>query len=473
MRELLLSAFGLVEGSIIAYVALSNLSYFILMAVGFFALRRFNAHLSREEKEAILMSPAAPGISVLAPAYNEALSIVASVNAQLRLRYPSHEVIVINDGSKDDTLKILIDEFHLYRSARTPEGTIETKAIRGIYESRDPVALVVVDKENGGKADSLNAGINVARMPLVAAVDSDSLLEPESLMHIAKPFLEDPEATLAVGGLIRVVNGCEVDRGVVTRVAAPSSFIARVQVLEYLRAFLGGRLAFSFLNCLLLISGAFGLFRRDALLAAGGFDHGTVGEDMEVVVRMQRLWTERGLRSRVLFVAEPVCWTEAPESWKSLQRQRNRWQRGTVETLGKHRKMFLNPRYGMVGMFGLPYFFFFEMVGPVIEVAGYVCTIGGLATGLLNWQVALLFFLASIVFGMMLTAGALVLEEFTTRRYASPMDLVRLLGCALIESFGYRQMMSFWRAKGVLDGLRGKKGWGKMERLGFQPKATK
>jgi cellulose synthase/poly-beta-1,6-N-acetylglucosamine synthase-like glycosyltransferase len=459
---------NLFEYLIIAYVALISAIYFLLMTLGYFTLRRYHARFKRAELSALLKSSLLPAVSVLAPAYNESATIKESVRAMLKLHYPNHEVIVINDGSSDDTLAILIDEFKLYKSSRKPTEAISTKPIRGIYESRDPIRLLVIDKENGGKADSLNAGLNVARTPLVAAVDSDSLLESDALLLSIKPFLEDPERTIACGGIIRVVNGCDVEQGRVTRIAAPDSMLARFQTVEYLRAFLGGRVAFSFINAMLIISGAFGVFRRDAVMAVGGFVTETVGEDMELVVRLHRTWREAFKDYRIVFVPEPVCWTEVPENLKTLHRQRNRWQRGTVESLWLHRKVLFNPKFGVLGLFAFPYFLMFEMLGPLVEVTGYFLTVIGLLFNVISIQVALLFFLVSVVFGILLSVSALLLEELTLRRYPSVNDLLKLLGAAILENFGFRQLMTLWRAQGLIDGIRKKQGWGAMERKGFQ-----
>ena len=463
--ETLALAFNIVEATIIAYVGTVNAIYFLLIVVGFFALRR-TRRMTREERDALLRSPLLPRVAVLAPAYNEAATCRESVRAMLALSYPEHEVIVINDGSKDDTLAILIDEFKLYRSGRKPSGTIPTKPIRAIYESRMPIRLVVVDKENGGKADSLNAGINVARAPLVCAVDSDSLLENDALLHVVEPFLRDPD-TIATGGIIRVVNGCRVDGGRVTDVRAPRRFLPLCQAVEYLRAFLGGRVAFSFVNALLIISGAFGVFRRDAVIEAGGYLTSTVGEDMELVVRLHRRFRDAGRRYRIVFVPEPVCWTEVPETLRVLQRQRNRWQRGTVESLALHRGVLGNPRYGVLGVFATPYFLLFEMLGPAVELLGYVVTIGGLALGWISPAVAMLFFVVSILFGILLSMSSVVLEELTQRRYPRASDVALLFAAAIVENLGFRQLMTLWRVRGLIDGLRGKQGWGAMERRGF------
>jgi cellulose synthase/poly-beta-1,6-N-acetylglucosamine synthase-like glycosyltransferase len=458
--------FVFVQKAIIAYVGAINLIYLLLTVIGFLTLRRMRGGMTAAERESLLRSPLLPPVAVLAPAYNEAATCRESVRAMLGLRYPNHEVVVINDGSTDDTLQILIDEFKLYRSSRMPDDVLESKPIRAIYESREPIRLVVVDKENGGKADSLNAGINVARAPLVCAVDSDSLMESDALLYVVEPFLAD-DTTIATGGIIRVVNGCTVEGGRVTKVRAPRRLVPLFQTVEYLRAFLGGRVAFTFLRSLIIISGAFGVFRRDKVLAAGGYRTSTVGEDMELVLRLHRLAREAKESYSVVFVPEPVCWTEVPETLRILQRQRNRWQRGTVDSVAMHANMLMNPRYGVLGLFAMPYFLLFEMLGPAVELLGYVLTIGGWAVGWIDTQFALLFLLVSIVFGILLSTSAIVLEELTQRRYPSASDVVLLFAAAIAENFGFRQLLTVWRTKGLIDGLRRKQGWGAMERRGF------
>jgi len=464
--ELFVRVFDFVQAAIIVYVASINLIYFLLMVIGYFWLRRAPHRIGGAERDALLRSPLLPPVAVLAPAYNESATCRESVRAMLGLRYPDHEVIVINDGSKDDTLQVLIDEFKLYRSGRTPSGALPSAQVRGVYESRDPLRLVVIDKENGGKADSLNAGINFARAPLVCAVDSDSLMESDALLYVAEPFLTDAD-TIASGGIIRVVNDCTVAGGRVVEVRAPGRFVPLFQAVEYLRAFLGGRVAFTFINSLLIISGAFGLFRRDAVLEAGGYRTSTVGEDMELVVRLHKLWRDAKRAYRIVFVPEPVCWTEVPETLAILKRQRNRWQRGTVDSIGLHKRMLLNPRYGVLGMFAMPYFFLFEMLGPAIELLGYVLTILGWAFGMIATETAILFFVVSILFGVLLSMSAIVLEELTKRRYRRVRDIATLFLGAVVENFGFRQLLTVWRTRGLIDGLRGKQGWGAMERRGF------
>lgn len=469
---LLHSGFSIAMHGIVVYMAAISLIYFVMMVLGFFALRHYHGRLLRTERDALFKSAIVPRISVLVPAYNEAATILDSVKGLLTLRYPDHEVVVVNDGSTDGTLDLLVEHFRLYRSSRMATGELPTARVRGVYESRDPIPLVVVDKENGGKSDALNAGLNLSRASIVAVVDADSILEPDSLLYVMKPFLSDgePDHTLASGGIVRVANGCRVEHGRIVEVEAPRSILGGFQAIEYLRAFLGGRIAYSFLNSLLVISGAFGVFLREAVLEAGGFHPRTVGEDMEMVVRLHRLWRGNGRkrpRYRIVFVPEPVSWTEAPESLEVLYRQRNRWQRGLVESLWKHRGMLFNPRYGVVGLFAFPYFLLFEMLGPTVELFGYLLTVVGLATGLVPISMALLFFVVSIGFGILLSVSSLLLEELTVRRYPRAADVARLFAAAVVENFGLRQLLTVWRTKALWDAIRGRRDWGDMEHRGF------
>ncbi len=452
----------------IAYFLALTLIYLFLVLVGFFEMLRYrSSRRESEDVEALAASGIAPPISILAPAYNESATILESVRATLALSYAEFEVIVINDGSKDNTLDLLIEEFHLYQSARYIDAQIPTQPVRAVYRSVDPIPLVVIDKENGGKADALNAGINAARYPLICAADSDSLLEQNALIRIVRPVLDHPEEVLAVGGIIRIANGCTVSGGRVTQVDLPRSWLARFQVVEYLRAFLGGRVAFSASNCLLIVSGAFGLFNKAAVLAVGGYDTNTVGEDMELVVRLHRWAREQRRKYRIVFEPDPVCWTEAPETMKTLQRQRNRWQRGTVETVWKHRDLICRPGFGALGWFALPYFVVFESLGPLIEFTGYAVTIAGYLFGLIDSEMAILFFLSAILNGIVLSGSAVVLEELSTRRYPHVKNLAILLMASVLENFGFRQVISLWRAEAIWDLLRGVKSWGRMERKGF------
>lgn len=468
MKELVYYALNAYEHWVIFYLAAISIIYFTLLLTGLIELMRRNlTRVDPEVMRTIESSPLIPPISILAPAFNERASICQSVRSMLALNYPEMEVVVINDGSKDDTLQVLIDEFHLYRSASYYETRIPSKQVRGVYQSMDFHGLVVVDKENGGKADSLNAGLNVARYPLVCSVDADSILEQDSLLRGVRPFVYNPDLCLASGGIIRVVNGCGVLNGRVTNVRSPQKWIARFQVIEYLRAFLGGRVGFSSFNSLLVISGAFGIFSKAAVLAIGGYRTDTVGEDMEIVVRLHRWAREQKRHYLIAFEPDPVCWTEVPESLKILRRQRNRWQRGTLETMWNHRGMILNPKYGSVGMIAFPYFVIFEVFGPLVELTGYVLTILGWIFGLFDGRMAFLFFLASISYGVLLSLGSVVLEEMTLSRYPRIVDMLIMLASSVLESLGFRQLLTVWRCEAFITLFRGKHGWGAMERKGF------
>ena len=458
------------ETGIIIYVFVINVIYLFLVILGYFALRRHHERFSAADRDAIRRSPLTPSISLIVPSYNEEVSVRESVGCLLRLDYPNYEVIVVNDGSKDRTLEILIEQFKLYKSARSVTGPLETKAIRRVYESTEPLRLVVIDKANGGKADSINAGINAARSELVMVVDSDSLIERDGLFEMVKPFLEDPVRTVAVGGTVRAVNDCEVRSGTVRQIRTSHSMLANFQSVEYLRAFFGGRVGFSLFNCMLIISGAFGLFRRDKAIEVGGFDHSSIGEDMELVVRMHHHFRDTEQPYRIAYVAAPVCWTEVPQDWKILHRQRKRWQRGTVDSLWRHREMLLNPRYGLVGMLAFPYFVLFEMFGPLVEALGYLLTIVGLVFNIISVSVAILFFTVSIAFGILLSTSAVALDDLTPCRFPHWRNTVTLFAAAVLENFGFRQILTLWRAQGLWEGIRGKKTtWGVMVRRGFQP----
>ena len=457
------------EQAVLLYFLAINTSYLVCSVLAFFTLRQHRHRWTTRELESVMQSPATPGVSVIAPAYNEQATIVESMRSLLLLNYPQFEVICVNDGSKDETLARATAAFDLVEAPMAVGSVLGTATVRAIYRSLTHAEFVMVDKENGGRADALNAGINAARYPLVCLIDADSLLEPTALTQAVLPFLESPD-TLGVGGIIRVVNGCKVEAGRVTEVRVPGNWVARFQVVEYLRAFLAGRVAHSAMGALLIISGAFGVYRRQDVLDAGGLEHKTIGEDMELCVRLHRIMRERKQPYRLVFLPDPVCWTEVPESRRILGNQRNRWQRGLFQVLGYHRNMIGNPRYGIVGLLALPYYVLFEALGPIIEISGYVVTVGALYYGLINWRYAELMFLLSVVYGTLISLAAVVLEEISYRRYRRVTDLLMLIGLGVIENFGFRQLTTWWRIKGTYDFLRGKGGWGAMVRTGFSTK---
>ena len=453
---------------ITGYFLALNTIYLVLLLLSFRAVRRRLQAIRFEDFRHIRESGLAPPISILVPAYNEEKSIVESVRALLTLQYPKLEVVVVNDGSSDATLERLIREFGLRRTPRVYWQRIKCKPVRGIYWSPEYPQLWVLDKANGRKADAINAGINLASAPYVTVIDADTVLEGNAVLAMMNAILPRPGETVAAGGTVRIVNDCQVANGKVVKVGLPKSPLARVQALEYLRAFLFGRVGWSELGSLTIVSGAFGVFRTDALIGIGGFRHDTVGEDIDVIVRMHAMLREARRPYRVVFVPDPVCWTECPEDLKSLRIQRERWQRGLGETLEHNRGMIGNPRYGRIGLWALPYYMLFEYLAPLVEIAGLVILPFGWAIGLVHWHFFLLFLTASFVYGLCLSVASLVLEEMSFRRYREPGQLVRLLGAAVLESFVLRPLNVWWRLVALLTWRGRPQTWQALPRKGFQ-----
>lgn len=420
------------------------------------------------EYKYILSSPLAPGISLIAPAYNEGLTIVDNVKSLLALVYNNYEIIIVNDGSKDDTLQKMISAFDLVKVNFDLQYRVQTKAVRQVLKSRNKAfrRLVVIDKENGGKADALNAGLNLSKNDLVACIDVDCVIESEALLKMVKPFLED-STVIASGGVVRIANSCRVEDGRLIEVRLPESNLALMQVMEYIRAFLIGRLAWTKLNGLILISGAFGLFKREIAVQAGGYDSSTVGEDMELVVRMRRWMYEHNYKHRVAYIPDPLCWTEAPSSNKVLGRQRNRWTRGTFETLYTHRTMLFNYRYGLIGMLSFPYWMLFEWLAPFVEIAGVLFFFVLAAMGMINWNLFFLILACMYCYALFLSSCALLAEEISFYRYTRKRDVVKMFLIAMVEPFWFHPRVIWWAIKGNIDQLKGKKEWGEMTRKGF------
>lgn len=450
----------------LAYFLVVNSFYALLLASAALEMRWYLLTVWEERRWRVLASRVAPTISMLAPAYNEVATIADSVRALLTLYYPNLEVILVNDGSQDETMAVLLREFDLVPIHPIYCRRIDTKPVRGLYRSRVHSNLVVVDKENGGKADALNAGLNLATGELVCAVDADSLIELDALQRMVRPFLMD-ERVVATGGTIRVANGSLVRGGRVVACRAPRRPIAGFQAAEYLRAFLFGRLGWNRLGGNLIISGAFGLFRRETLISTGGYAHGTVGEDMELVARLRRKGCEQREAHRAAFVPDPVAWTEVPETLRVLGRQRDRWHRGLAEVMWRHRRLLLNPHYGALGLVVYPYFFFVELLAPVVEAVGLPALVVGLSAHAINTPFAILFLLVAYGYGLLLTIVSLVMEELSFHRYEGLGDRMVMFVWSLFESFGYRQLTVFWRMRGLVGFLRGRTGWGAMEHRGF------
>ncbi|GAA0804519.1 glycosyltransferase family 2 protein [Spirilliplanes yamanashiensis] len=456
--------------AIFVYFVLLNSSYLVLIVL---AGQEFFRHLRRTTfagADDMFRSPLTLPVSVIVPAYNEGPGIIAAVQAMTALRYPRYEIVVVDDGSTDETFALLQQQFDLVEVPKVVPAEVPTRGrVLSVHVARaNPETLVVVRKENGGKADALNVGLNVARHPLVCMVDADSVLDPDALLSVAKPFGDDPLRVAACGGVIRIANGCTVVGGRVVDVRMPRSWLLRVQVVEYLRAFLMGRTGWSRLGGLVVISGAFGVFRRDLLVRIGGLDHDTIGEDAELVVRLHHYLRERGEDYRVVFVAEPVSWSEAPSTMRVLGRQRRRWHRGIAEILSKHRRMILNPRYGRIGMVALPYYVLFELLAPFVELGALVLLPLGLWIDAINVDFAIRFALVAYGYGLLVSLTALFIEEVSFHRYPRAADLARGLVAAVIENFGYRQILAAYQVYGAWGAWRGKQAvWGAMQREGF------
>lgn len=446
------------------FVAL-NAGYLALNIVALFALNRLVESRAAQGLPPVYSSFGLP-ISIIVPAHDEAVTIGDSLHALLQLEYPQYEIIVVNDGSTDATLEVLEKEFALQPFPEAYRVRVPVQPIRRIYRSSAHPKLRVIDKDNGGKADALNAGLNAARYPIFCGIDADSILARDSLDKVVQPFLEDP-TTIAAGGTIRIANGCRVDQGFIERVGLPRSRLATIQIVEYLRAFLFGRLGWSPLNALLIISGAFGLFRKEAVIAAGGYRTDTVGEDMELVARLHRRARLAQQPYRITFVPDPICWTEAPEDWSTLCRQRMRWQRGLAESLSANYALCFNRHGGTAGWLAFPFLLAFELLGPFIEVSGFVFFLTAAACGWVSYQAFAIFLSLAIGLGIFLSVGALLLEELSFHVYPRIGQTLKLLLAAVVENLGYRQLLSVWRFIGLMQWAFGTKGrWGTMRRRG-------
>ncbi|HBY57915.1 MAG TPA: glycosyl transferase [Candidatus Atribacteria bacterium] len=440
--------------------------YLVLNIISFKAIRKYTHKITHIELKNVFRFSNTKPISLIVPAYNEGNTIIDSTKAFLQLEYPEFQIIVVNDGSKDDTLDKLITHFSMKKVHFGVIENLNTKPLRGVYMSSKYPSLIVLDKENGGKADAINAGINISKNPLICVVDADSILERDCLLKIAHPFMEN-ENTIAVGGIVRIANGCKVKYGRVLEIGPPKSWLGKIQVVEYLRAFLFGRTGFDSLNAMLIISGAFGCFKREALIKVGGYKSDSLGEDMEIVVKMHEIIRKNNPKARITFVPDPICWTLVPENFPSLRSQRIRWQKGTVQSLGLHKKLFLNPKYGWVGLLAFPYFTIFEMFGPIIEFSGYVIVILSYLLRITDVSFVVVFFTAAVLYGIVLSILSVILEEMSFRKYPKGVHLFILFCASVLENLGYRQLLTWWRFQAMVEYLFGARSWGKIEKKGF------
>ena len=459
-------ALVVLQVAILGYFIVVNGTYLVFGIVAFADLVNYRLRVWHGDLRRILSASAYRPISMLVPCYNERETIAANVRSLLTLNYPQVEIVVVNDGSTDDTIAVLRSAFRLVAAPAATRVQIPTRPVLAVYRSLDHPHLMVIDKENGGKSDALNAGLNAASYPLVCSIDADSVLESDALLRVAR-ILHDDASVVAVGGIVRVLNGSLVEEGAVTETRVPSRWLERFQALEYIRGFLAGRRALAKMDSLLIISGAFGLFRKQPVIDVGGFSDATVCEDMELVVRLQRELRRRKRPGRVTFVPDPVCWTQVPSDLRSLLRQRDRWQRGLLESLWMHRGMFANPRYRGVGLIGLPYYTLVEALGPGIELLGYLLIPVLWFFGLLQVWFAVLFFLLAVLFGIVLSILSLLTDDLLFKRFSRPSDLLRLIAAAHLEFLGYRQLLVLRRSLSYLTVFLRRRHWGQVKRSRF------
>jgi cellulose synthase/poly-beta-1,6-N-acetylglucosamine synthase-like glycosyltransferase len=435
----------------ILYTGLISIAFFVVLS----HIRKVKYSPHREHQ----FSSEVPPVSVLIPAYNEGSNLFRTIQSILNLNYPYHEAIVINDGSTDDTLDLLIRKYKLKRIDLVYRNLLQTMPIRGFYYSKDIPNLLVIDKERGGKSDALNCGTNASHSPYICSVDADALMEPDALLRLMSTVMESTVPVVACGGVIRVINGVIIEDDKIKEIGLPKKWLVIFQIVEYLRSFLFGRVGLDSVNGTMILSGAFSMFQKQAVLDVGGFDVKNVCEDMEIIVRIHKQKRLDKKPYAVRFITDPICWAEAPETMKQLGKQRRRWHLGLIQTMMKHKSMIFNPRYGRVGILAMPFFFFAEMLSPVIEVLGYVAMTGAFIFNIINFKFFLLFLFLAVFYGVFLSVASVFLEEMTYRRYPSWEHLFILLLFGVVENFGYRQINTFWRFTAFFQYFFGKQEW--------------
>lgn len=452
----------------LTYLIITSITTTILFLLALKGLRDYRNQKKNWPYYKMLSSTYVPPVSILVPSYNEEKTVVNNIKSLLSMEYSQFEVVVINDGSEDETLNVLIKAFDLKRVDQPYQERIPTQKIKGVYVSSTVQNLTVIDKVNGGKADALNVGINSCKYPLFTAIDADSILEKDSLLKVVRPFIDNPDEVVVTGGIVRILNGSKVENGFIQEVFLSKTSLVILQTVEYLRAFLFGRMGWSELNSILIVSGAFGVFKKEVIINIGGYTADTIGEDMELIMKVHKQMRQEKQDYKIHFVPDPVCWTQGPEDIKSLRAQRIRWHRGLIDSLFNHKDMLFNPKYGIVGMIAVPYFWVAEMFGPVIEVLGYVSVLLAYLLGVLNYRFAILFFIFSVLYGVLISIGSIMLEENNFMKYEKISDYVKMIFYAIIENFGYRQLNSFWRVRSFIGYKRKENKWGNIARKEFE-----
>ena len=454
------------------YATTLMFSYAVMAILSILEIRKYIKRKSYSDLRSILTSPYAPGITVVAPAYNEGLTIINSVHSLLSLNYPKFEVVIINDGSTDHTLQKLIDEFDLLPIDYAYNEQLITQPVRQIYRSANPAFfnLLIVDKINGkSKADASNAGINVSSYPYFLCTDVDCIIHKDTLLKLIKPFIEEQTKVIATGAAIRISNSCEIKNGFLVKVKVPNKFLPLFQELEYIRAFLLGRMAWSKINALMLVSGGLGMFDKEIAINAGGYDNKSFGEDMELITRMRIYMHTLKQKYQVKYIPESLCWTDVPATLKVFGNQRTRWSRGLAQNLWMHKKILFNPKYGVFGMISFPYWLFFEWLAPIIEATGIIYYLYVVITGQINWEYAIILLIYIYAFSVMITILAVLWDELIHKQYGSKMEVFKLCCAALLEPICYHPLVVFFALKGNFYAGTGKQMiWGNMQRSGFK-----
>ncbi|MFO7841932.1 MAG: glycosyltransferase [Fidelibacterota bacterium] len=458
MTELVFDVIRIFTYVVFVYFITLNLCYFTLNFVAYSGLKKYMLRLEMIGTNDKLLMRSAPPVTLLTPAFNESDTCVSSVMSQLKIHYRDIRILFINDGSTDDTLEKMISTFEMEPAFLPQTSFLETQPVKEVYQSKTHPELWLIDKENGKKADALNVGINYCQTPLFCAIDNDSMLERDSIARVVIPFIEDTR-TIVSGGIIRIANGCTFENGHITKVDLPKNLLAKFQVIEYLRAFYGGRLSWDILDANLIISGAFGVFRHGVVVAAGGYQHKTIGEDMELIVRLHKYCADHKIPYKIRFIPDPIAWTEGPTTLKKLGKQRDRWQRGLIDSIRSHFTMMFRPKYKTVGLLAMPFYFIYEMLGPLIEMMGYLIFVFLILIGRATSTYIIAFLLVAVVMGVALSIFSLILEELSFHRYPKFRHILQLIGIAIIENIGYRQLNSYWRIKGTYSYLKKNQNW--------------
>ena len=444
-------------------IYLIGYSTFLFLAVVVGSSELYKKRHQEKLKNTLLQNYPIP-VSIIVPAYNEEVTVVSTVKSLLALDYEHYEIVVVDDGSKDATSESLVAAFDMKPIRRPIQRKIHCQPEEFIYEAiGEKVPLTLIRKKNGGKADSLNMGINACKYPYFICMDADSVLQYDSLTKITRPVLEQDDV-VAVGGVIRPSNDVTLEQGKVRNYMLPGNLLACMQVLEYDRSFLASRILFDKFNGSLIISGAFGLFKKAVVIAAGGYDHTTMGEDMELVVKLHEYCTLNEIPYSVKYATDAVCWSQAPEKLKDLCKQRKRWHLGLFQSMWKHKVMLFNPKFGAVSFVSFFYFLLYELLSPFIEIFGVLTMVLAFLFDLINLPFMLLFFAIYAVFGCILTLTAFFARTQTIDLKISFTDALKAVALCLVEITFLRFVMAFIRATAFFGYKKKKLNWGRIER---------